>query len=134
SEATLKSRGQERRDAMKKFGFLQGHPINPLLAWPKWLGADRANRMADDVNRLLASAGITFNFGCFLYGDVDELRRHVEKQKIDALFAVLPEGWRKPFKDDSTHEKSKRRIDVPSQCIQHDHTLPEVWVGRPHAD
>jgi hypothetical protein len=23
---------------------------------------------------------------------------------------------------------------VPSQCIQHDHTLPEVWVGRPHAD
>jgi hypothetical protein len=134
TEATLKSRGQQRRDALQKFGFLQGYPINPGLAWPKRFGAARARRMADDVNRLLVSAGITFKFNSFLYGDVEELRRHVEKQKIDALFAVLPEGWRKPFDEESTHEKIKRRIDVPSQCIQHDHTLPEVWVGRPHAD
>jgi hypothetical protein len=134
TEANLKARAQQRQDAMKKFGFLQGHPINPLLAWPKRFGTQRASRMADDVNRQLASAGITFKFGHFLYCDVEELRRHVEKQKIDALFAVLPEGWRKPFSDESTHEKIKRRIDVPSQCIQYDHTLPEVWVGRPHAD
>jgi hypothetical protein len=134
SEATLKARGQQRWDAMKKFGFLQGHFINPLLACPKWFGAPRANRMADDVNRLLASAGILFKFGCFLYSDVEELRRHVENQKVNALFAVLPEGGRRPFNDENTHEKIKRRIDVPSQCIQHDHTLPEVWVGRPYAD
>ena len=49
-------------------------------------------------------------------------------------FAVLPEGWRQPFRDDSTHEKIKQPIDVPSQCIQHDHTLPEAWVNRPHRD
>ena len=38
TEDALKNRGQQRRDAMKRFGFLQGHPINPLLAWPKCFG------------------------------------------------------------------------------------------------
>ena len=90
--------------------------------------------MAEDVNRLLANAGIAYQFAWYLYDNVDELRRHIAKNNYDALFAVLPEGWRQPFRDDSTHEKIKQRIDVPSQCIQHDHTLPEVWVGRPHKD
>ncbi len=38
TEDALKNRGQQRRDAMKRCGFLQGHPINPLLAWPKRFG------------------------------------------------------------------------------------------------
>ncbi|AMV24216.1 hypothetical protein VT84_07450 [Gemmata sp. SH-PL17] len=134
TEESLKGRGQQRRDALKKFGYLQGHSINPLLAWPKAFGAARAKRMAEDVNRILASAGITFHFNHFLYGDVEELRRHVQKNRHDALLAVLPEGWREPFSDDNTHEQIKQRIDVPSQCILHEHTLPEVWVSRGQAD
>jgi hypothetical protein len=28
----------------------------------------------------------------------------------------------------------KRRIEVPSQCIHYDHTLPENWVSRAHRE
>lgn len=134
TEAALKHRVQQRRDAIKRFGFLQGNPINPLLAWPKRFGEHRAARMADDLNNLMANAGIRFRFQWCLYDNVEELRRHIEKNGIDTLFAVLPEGSRKPQRDDNTHEGIKKRIEVPSQCIQFDHTLPEAWVGRPHAD
>jgi hypothetical protein len=35
---------------------------------------------------------------------------------------------------DDTHEKVKRTIEVPSQCIHHDHTLPAAWVQKPWRD
>ena len=40
---------------------------------------------------------------------------------------------------DDTHERLKKRIDIPSQCIHLDNTLPKQWVGKPrremeHAD
>ena len=38
----LRSRGRQRMEALKRFGYLQGRPINPLLAWPKRFGQDRA--------------------------------------------------------------------------------------------
>lgn len=131
---SLRNRGRQRTDALKRFGYLQGRPINPLLAWPKRFGQDRAKRMADDLNHLMQTAGIGFQFRWTLYDTVDELGRFVAKHGYDSILAVLPEGWRKPHRDDSTHEKIKQRIDVPSQCIQFDHTLPEAWVKRPHRE
>jgi hypothetical protein len=69
-----------------------------------------------------------------LYDNVETLNRFIVEQGHDALLAVLPEGWRRPHADDSTHERIKKRIEVPSQCIQHDHTLPVAWVNRPHRE
>jgi len=134
TKEALRNRGRQRTDALKRFGYLQGRPINPLLAWPKRFGQDRAKRMADDLNHLMQNAGIGYRFKWTLYDNADELGRYVGKHGYDSILAVLPEGWRKPHRDDSTHEKIKQRIDVPSQCIHHDHTLPEAWVNRPHRD
>lgn len=131
---SLRNRGRLRTEALKRFGYLQGRPINPLLAWPKRFGEHRAKRMADDLNYLMQSAGIGYQFQWTLYDNVDELSRFVGKHGYDSIMAVLPEGWRRPHRDDSTHEKIKQRIDAPSQCIQHDHTLPEAWVNRPHRE
>lgn len=130
----LRNRGRQRTEALKRFGYLQGNPINPLLACPKHFGQDRAKRMAADINYLMKSAGISFQFQWVLYDNVDELGRYVTSKGFDSLLAVLPEGSRKPYRDDSTHEKIKQRIDVPSQCIQFDHTLPEKWVNKSHRD
>jgi hypothetical protein len=134
TKEALRNRGRQRTEALKRFGYLQGRPINPLLAWPKRFGQDRAKRMADDLNQLMQDAGIDYRFKWTLYDNVDELGRFVQKHGYDSMLAVLPEGWRKPHREDSTHEKIKQRIDVPSQCIQYDHTLPEVWVTRPHRE
>lgn len=134
TKEALRIRGRQRTEALKRFGYLQGRPINPLLACPKWFGQDRAKRMADDLNHLMQNAGIGFQFRWTLYDTVDELSRFIGKQNHDSLLAVLPEGWKKPHRDDSTHEKIKQRIDVPSQCIQYDNTLPEAWVSRPHRE
>lgn len=134
TKEALRNRGRQRTEAMKRYGYLQGRPINPLLAWPKQFGHERAKRMADDLNHLMQNAGIGFQFKWTLYESADELGRFVGKNGFDSILAVLPEGWRKPHRDDSTHEKIKQRIDVPSQCIQFDHTLPEAWVNRPHRE
>ena len=37
-----------------------------------------------------------------------------------------------PYQANDTHEKIKQRIEVPSQCIHHDNTLPETWADKPH--
>jgi hypothetical protein len=134
TKEALRARGRQRTEALKRFGFLQGRPINPLLAWPKRFGQQRAQRMASDLNDLLNGAGIEYQFQSRLFDSVDELNSLVTKNGFDSLLAVLPEGWRRAFRDDNTHEMIKQRIDVPSQCIQFDNTLPEAWVNRPHRD
>ena len=134
TKESLRSRGRERAEALKRYGYLQGRPINPLLAWPRRFGQDRAQRMAEDLNDLMQVAGIGFRFRWTLYDTADELGRFVGKNGYDSILAVLPEGWKKPQRDDSTHEKIKQRIDVPSQCIHHDRTLPEAWVNRPQRE
>lgn len=133
-ESALRQRGRDRTDALKTFGFLQSRPINPLLAWPHRFGCDRAERMARDLNYLMERAGIEYRFVWTLYEHIDALNRFVTERGHDTLLAVLPEGWRKAYRGDSTHERIKQRIEVPSQCIHFDHTLPEAWVGRPHRD
>lgn len=128
---SLRTRGRQRTDAIKRFGYLQGHPINPLLAWPKRFGQDRARKMCEDLNQLMQSAGIDYRFAWTLYDTAEELGKYIADKGFDSAMVVLPEGWKKPHRHDSMHERIKQRIDVPSQCIQHDHTLPEAWVRRP---
>jgi hypothetical protein len=133
-EGQLGRRGRARLEHVKRHGFLLHRPVNPLVAWPSDLGWDRARRMRDDLNYILRSEGIEYSFTAFLYRDVEHLNAHIRARGFDALLAVLPEGWRQPFRDDDTHEAIKRRVEVPSQCIHFDHTLPESWIGRPHRD
>ena len=128
TEQTIRHRGRQRQDALRKYGYLQGQPINPLLALPKHLGVPRAARMMDDMNRIMANTGIDFRFKFWLYESVDELSRHIVANGYDALLVVLPEGSHQAHSDDDTHEKIKKHIEVPSQCVQHDHILPEVWL------
>ena len=90
--------------------------------------------MMSDLNYILKLEGIDYRFEAFLYKDVEHLRAHIEKKGFDALLAMLPEGWQEAHCGDNTHEQIKRRIEVPSQCIQHDHTLPESWVNRSHSE
>ena len=134
TENGLKERGRARLEHIKRHGFLQHRPINPLLAWPMQFGWDRARRMMQDLNYILRSEGIEYAFEAFLYRDVEHLHAHIGRRGFDALLAVLPEGWRQPFRDDDTHEKIKRRVEIPSQCIHHDHTVPESWINRPHSE
>jgi hypothetical protein len=134
SEESLHHRGRDRVEQIRRHGFLQQRPINPLLAWPERFGWERAKRMRNDLNHILQSVGVDYRFVAFTYRDVEQLCAHIERKGFDALLAVLPEGWAEPHRDDSTHERIKRRIEVPSQCIQHDHTLPETWAQRPHRE
>jgi hypothetical protein len=131
SDSSLKKRTRERADHIRQHGFLQQRPINPLLACPQRFGKQRAKRMKADLEYLWQRQGINFQFDFFLYSDVEQIRKKIDQGGYDALFAVLPEGWRVPHRSDDTHEKIKQRIEVPSQCIQHDHTLPEAWVDKP---
>ncbi len=125
----LKERARKREEHIRRYGFLQQRPINPLLALPKHL-KDRARRMKSDLNSLWKRQGIDFEFEYFLFNDVEHLRKKIERDGHDALFAVLPEGSRRAHRSDDTHEKIKQRIEIPSQCIQYNNTLPETWVNK----
>jgi hypothetical protein len=131
NEAALHARAKDRLDHVKRNGFLLQRPINPVLACPSRFGKDRARRMKNDLNYVLRSEGIEYTFKEFMYRDVEHLNAHIEESGFDALLAVLPEGSRAPYREDDTHERIKRRVEIPSQCIHCDHTLPESWVGRP---
>ena len=126
----LHKRGRERSTAIKQGGFLQSRPINPLVACSYRFGQKRLTRLKKDLNHLLSAMGVDYSFESFMFSDVDELRRHIETNGFDSLFAVLPEGSRSQQGDDNTHEQIKQRIEVPSQCIHYDRTLPERWVDR----
>lgn len=131
--SSLKQRGRKLLEGIRTGGFLQSRPINPLIACPKSFGAERTTRLQEDLNKLLRSTGTDYSFSTYQYDTIDNLRRHIETHGFDALLAVLPEGSRTPQVDGNTHELIKQRIEVPSQCIQHDHTLPPKWVRHePH--
>jgi hypothetical protein len=131
SEDALQRRARRRSEHIRRFGFLQQRPINPLLAWNRCKGEQPADRLLEDMNRILAEQGINYQFTLFRYDTVEEIRRKVEQGGFDALLAVLPEGKNKPYGDYDTHEQIKRRIDVPSQCIHFNNTLTTDWTRRP---
>lgn len=134
SDDLLKKRMRDRSDHIRRYGFLRQRPINPLLAWHRRFGKQTANRMKNDLNYLLESQGIEYKFEFMLFNDVDEIRKEIERNGYDALLAVLPERSRSPHDPNNTHEKIKRSIEAPSQCIHYDNTLPREWVARKHRE
>lgn len=134
SEDALRRRGKDRALNIRRHGFLERRPINPLLACPTDFGMDRAARMTKDMNHLLRRYRVEQTFDSFLYRDVQELRKRVEENGYDALLAVVPEGIHIPPAPDDTHERIKRLIEIPSQCIKKDNTLPREWIDKPHLE
>src|SRR5205085_1997972 len=130
SEDMLRKRARLRSEHIRRYGFLQQRPINPLLAWTLRAGEQPADRLLEDMNRILAEQGINFKFTLFRYDTVEEIKREVEEKEYDTLLAVLPEGRDKPYDENDTHEQIKRRIEVPSQCIHFDNTLTTDWTRR----
>ena len=124
SESALLSRGRQRADHIRHNGFLELRPVNPLLAWPKHLGDERGKQMQGELDNICRGQGIRATFTVVPYNTVEDIYRAIEKGKHDALLAVLPEGSSAPQDQGNMHEAIKRRIQIPSQCIQHNHTLP----------
>ena len=132
---TLLDRSRERARAIRKHGFLEQRPINPLLAFPKKLGKERAARMQRDLNWILQKQKINFRFGQpYLYETVREIKQAVENGEYDTLLAVLPEGRRKTYSTTDTHEQIKKQVPIPSQCVHYDNTLAAKWVNRTWTD
>jgi hypothetical protein len=131
TEAEIRDRAQVRSNRIRQNGFLVQRPINPLLAWPSSASDRAGQRMRSDLNFICQSQGLPIKFGLFTYKDVEQIARHVADRGYDAVMGVMPESSRQPFTADNTHEKLKRRLEVPSQCIQYDHTLPQRWVDKP---
>lgn len=92
--------------------------------------------MLRDLNEIWRNQGISFMMqGPFFYDTVEDVRQYIQTRKYDSVMAVLPENsnMNSPHSDD-THEKLKRQIDVPSQCIHWNNTLPEAWAGQTPAE
>jgi hypothetical protein len=120
-----------RATHVRRNGFLVQRPINPALGWPADLGKERGARMRRDLEFLLSQQGVKAKFGLIHLNDVQDLRRRLDQGGHDTLLAVLPESSYSPQRGDDTHEKLKRLIEVPSQCIHYDNTLPEEWANKP---
>lgn len=134
SEAELRGRAQKRLNNIKRNGFLIQRPINPLLAWPAKEGPASGHRMKRDLEFYCDDQNLPITFGLIVYHDVEEIARAIEANAYDSVLAVVPEpSWHR-FGADSTHEKIKKRLEVPSQCLAYDHTLPKKWVNKPARD
>ena len=131
TEKALEARAVERAGFVKRNGFLVRRPINPALAWPARMSKERGARMGRDLEYLCSNQGIKVKFGLISYNSVEEIRRKLEAAGNDTLLAVLPEPSSSCYRGDDTHEKLKRMIEVPSQCIHYDNTLPAEWADKP---
>lgn len=127
---TLRRRALERAKQIREHGFLESRPINPALAWPSSFGRKRAARMRNDINHALRAQGVIYQFDDFGYQTVTDLRKQAESRQYDAVLVVLPEDSYAPQDLNDTHEQVKRALEMPTQCIHHDNTLPECWVDR----
>ena len=131
SPQELKHRRGRLVDHIRKNGYLQHRPINPLLVYPQSFGEARARRLKDDLNRLITQSGLYFQFETQCgYRTVHDIKQKFEQGEYDTLMAVLPERRNKKHSDTDTHAKIKQQISIPSQCIHHDNTLSQEWVDR----
>lgn len=132
SRRDLKQRSQQRRNFVHRNGYFQERPINPLIAYPINFGESRAKRLQNDFNWHIKQQGIDYQFDhSFPYNSVRDIEKEIQNhQEYDALLAVLPEGSRSTLSGENTHEEIKKKIQITSQCIHHDNTLPEKWVEK----
>lgn len=129
TDSELRQRMRERQQNICRNGFLQDRPIRLLLAYPPKFSGEQAERMLNDLADVSNSLGAECPFETFKYESVHKLQTHVERNGFDAILAVLPEGKRASQGGDNFHEQIKRAIQVPSQCIHFDNTLPLKWVS-----
>ena len=134
SPESLKKRSRDRVERIRKHGFLQSRPINPLLAVPKQFSTHQEGRMKADLELIWRNQGIECTFETFVYQNANELGRHVEQHGYDSAIVVLPESSRRGFQRNDTHEQVKQCLTVPSQCIYHDNTVPPPWVNKPRQE
>jgi hypothetical protein len=124
TDRSIQSRAWMRMDHIRQYGFLVQRSINPALAWPEKLDCERGNCLKEHLEAIFVDQGIDATFSLVPFHSADDLRRQVEKDGHDSVLVVLPEGWRAFRSGNDTHDQIKRLLDVPSQCIHHDHTLP----------
>lgn len=134
TEESLRERARRRWIHVRRYGFLRTRPINPALAWPQENGKDGLKRMVSDVNYMLENRGLQHHFSGLLYQYPEDLRANIERGGFDALLAVLPEQSAERDRPYDTHEEIKRWVEVPSQCIQIENTLPPEWVAKRHRE
>ena len=127
-DESLTRRSRSRMEHIRKNGFLIRRSINPVIAWPAHLGQSRGERLKKDLESIWAEHGIEAAFQPVPFNSVEELGVAVEAGGYDSVLAILPEGSNAPRSANDTHEQIKRRLDVPSQCVHHDHTLPARWL------
>lgn len=124
----LLDRVRRRVDYIRRFGFYDSRPINPLLACPDFIRDEGAAFIKGILNRLLDDRGINYRFDRHvLYRHVEDIRREVDRNKHDALLAVLREGRNSPPNNNDTHEQIKKKLSIPSQCLHHDTAIPRRW-------
>lgn len=125
----LKQRRRTLVDHIRRYGYLQQRPINPLFAYHKNYG--RAEWLKRKLNGLVTQQGLNFRFEKRCpYETVHDIKQEVERGKYDALFVVLPEGRHQKRSDTDTHEKLKKAISIPSQCIQPHNTRSRERVEQ----
>jgi hypothetical protein len=130
----LKERAKNRMRAVERNGFLRSLDINPALAWPSSFPPERARWMQRDLNHILTSRKIKFQFALVRFTNVEDLRKKLADAGHDAVLVVLPEHSSQSGRPNDTHEQLKKRLDIPSKCIHHDNTLSEHLVSRPVRD
>lgn len=128
SEGLLKSRFRDRSEHVRKNGFLESRPINPVLIWPKRFDDLPVRRMLSDLNEILADQEAPFRFLSDQYDNVEDIKKVIDSGNHDAALVVLPEGRLAAHHDRSSHELVKQGIEVPTQCIHFDSTLPSRWL------
>jgi len=125
----LRKRAKDRHRHIVKYGFVVSRPVKPLLACPKEYGKERTKRLRNDLNYYMRKMGIEYRFDqWFLYSNIPSIRKQIELGNFDCLLAVLPERASNPLSLNDTHEQIKQQIEVPSQCIYHDNTLPADFI------
>jgi len=123
SSDSINRRARERAACVRRYGFLQDRPINPALAWPALVKNDVAmRRMRNDLNMILDKRRIPYSYQAFSYN----LKKQAIAKSYDALLVVLPDeqngiDW---------HEEIKKRVELPTQCIKVQNTLPSKWVTQ----
>lgn len=125
----LHERARRRSEHVIRHGFLVTRPMRPLIGVHEHVGPSRARRLHRDATEILRHHGVgNVNFDYALYGEVAALRRLIEEGGNDTLIAVLPPD---PNAASETHERIKRTIEVPSQCMQARNVVPASWAARP---
>lgn len=127
----LAERARQRAERVRRFGFLNGRTLNPLLAYPdNRLSARDAGIVQGFLNDSFREQGIEFGFERALaFRSVDQIQRVVRDDGYDCAFVLLPESRRSGRHANSVHRKLKKTLQIPSQCIHWDNALPPLFHG-----